>query len=149
MQESDEIQREPIWVEFDPAKASFPSDQLSIERLRRAFPESFDADDTIIDGYSQCNFFYPAGLEDPPHLVRLDHMLSDERMVAHGACVTAQDASSLAEQEGEFVAESAKRLVDHYLYFGLADNPHRANTLVRQVEEQGQLQARGRSSRQR
>ncbi len=72
-------------IEPDFRRLDFPSDALSVKRFRHLFPDHFDCSDIIVNGYSNNDFFFPAGTEEPIHLVRLHEMICDERVVAAGA----------------------------------------------------------------
>lgn len=134
-------QQELPWVDFEPKNASFPSDHLSIKRLRTVFPDSFDKPDSIVNGYTACDFFYPAETEKPAHLMRLTDLLCDERTIAGGAFRSARYGVDLEGEEKENVAESRTRLEAGYQFFKLADSPETARLLIQQVEEEGKREA--------
>ena len=67
-------------------KIDFPSDSLSIKRLRTIHPESFD-EGNHLDGFG--DYFFPMWAEKPAHLVHLTDMLSAERILAEYAFLAA------------------------------------------------------------
>ncbi|HVX12748.1 MAG TPA: hypothetical protein VHC22_16320 [Pirellulales bacterium] len=132
--------------------ATFPSDALSIERLRTRFPKHFDVAGRIADGYAGNDFFVPVARDAPQHLHRLTEMICDERTVAAGAFYQSgagQLAECINREDIECVNESKVRLLDNYLFFGLAADVEKAAALVRRVEREGQEQAHRRQSRSR
>lgn len=132
----------PKWPGYEPAKVSFPSDSLSIKRLRTIFPHMFDKQDSIEGGYTECKFFFPSGAEEPDHLMRLTELLCDERTIAGGAYWRESDPSVLNDEDREIIKESVQRLEANYQTFKLADSPEAAAHLIRLVEEEGRQQAR-------
>ena len=132
----------PDWPEFDCRRATFPSDALSVKRLRAIFPKSFDQPDTIANGYTKCNFFFPYDAEEPDHLVRISELLSDERTIAGGAYLRSRDPTVLNTEDEQVITRSLERLEGNLQFFKLADSPETARLLIRQVEEQGERQAR-------
>ncbi len=116
--------------------ADFPSDALSVKRLRQIFPKLFDK-----ERYSYGSFFYPIGVEQPSHLVRLHELVSAEREVADCAY---HDAIGILLDEGirEDAGVARKNLEQLYVEFKLADSPETARLLIRQVEEQGAQQGK-------
>ncbi len=123
----------------------FPSDALSVKRLRYVFPEHFDgSDDTIADGYRSNDFFYPSGINKPVHLARLTDLICDERVIAAGAYSASfldRYPGLLNDEAHEAIAGSRKRLEENYLFFKLADSPETARFLIRQIEQEAQNQA--------
>jgi hypothetical protein len=64
------------YEKIDLRSAAFPSDALSVKRLRRLFLETFE-DGALPDGYG--HFFFPAATEKPDHLMRLTELISAAR----------------------------------------------------------------------
>jgi hypothetical protein len=124
--------------------AEFPSDVLSVKRFRVLFPDNFDRSDSIVDGHTSNNFFYPFGPGDPPHLDQLTELICDERTVAAGAfyrCYLDRDPDILDQEELDCVAKAKTRLEQNYQRFKLADSPQTARLLMKSIEEQGEVQA--------
>jgi hypothetical protein len=139
-------------LEMDFRSAEFPSDHLSIKRLRKIFPQHFDGPDRIADGYTNNDFFFPAGEEEPPHLVRLTELICDERTVASGAYYrqfSARWPDVLDAEDVHCIEHSKARLVLNYQFFKLADSPESARLLIRQIEEVAERQAERDQSRRR
>jgi hypothetical protein len=149
----DAEQSHPVPLEMDFRVASFPSDSLSVKRLRLIFPKHFDGQGLIVDGFANNDFFFPSAAEKPDHLMRLTELICDERVVAAGAfCETRygerrgyREESQVAE-ERECIVQSKRRLEENLQRFKLADSPETARMLIRQIEEQGEQQARAAKS---
>lgn len=128
--------------------ADFPSDALSIKRFRKIFPQHFDGPDRIADGYSNNNFFFPSDTEKPEHLMWLTELICAERTVAAGAfyriCMKFDPSYQgvLIDEDEAVLAENKERLEKHYQRLKLADSPEAARLLIRQVESEGENQAR-------
>ncbi|VTR93413.1 unnamed protein product [Gemmata massiliana] len=125
---------------IDFAAVEFPSDVLSVKRLRTIFPELFEQG-RLKDGFG--HFFYPIGGENPGHLVRLNDLLSAERMVAEYTFVRALETNpnEILDAECHECADLArKELEPLYQEFKLADSPETARLLIRHVAEQGEQQ---------
>ena len=124
--------------------AEFPSDSLSIKRLRQSFPEQFDAGGQEIDRRPS-PFFFPRGLEKPEHLVFLTDLISDERLVAVAAFFREYErihkVEMIFEEDHETIAIGKASLEQQYQYFKLADSPQTARMLIGLVELQGIKQA--------
>lgn len=133
-------------LKFDCRLAEFPSDALSVKRLRKIFPQHFDQPDTLHENFTSNDFFFPADVESPDHLVKLTDLICYERAVAAGAFFQAlsnKDAGyTLNEEEQELIDRDKISLLDHYQFFKLADSPETARLLIRQCEEQGEHQAK-------
>lgn len=130
----------------------FPSDALSIKRLRETFPAEFFDRGTITDGWN-CygSFFLPLGDEDPLHLLQLHNLLSAERAVAEYAylnCLYPYPSETCDEEIHEYDVEARKHLEELYVDFRLADSPETARLLIRHIEEQGAQQAKAQKSRE-
>ena len=136
------------YAEMDFRAASFPSDALSVKRLRAIFPTHFDGHGLIVDGYTNNDFFFPSGPENPPHLMRFTELICDERVVAAGAFYESHPDRKIAlnDEERESIAHSKVRLVENLQFFKLADSPETARLLIRQIEEQGEQQGRAAQS---
>lgn len=131
-------------LEMDFRSASFPSDALSVARLRKVFPQHFDGSDTIADGYSNNDFFFPESTEQPHHLMRLTQLICDERVVASGGYYRSfkdKYPEVYEHDDVECIEHSKRRLEDNYQFFKLADSPETARLLIQQVEEEGEQQA--------
>jgi hypothetical protein len=154
-EESEEL-NQPIrglrQTEMDFRAAEFPSDALSVKRLRKAFPEHFDGSDRIADGYSNNDFFSPWDPHDDHRLVKLTELISAERTLAAAAFSQFLEAAKgevFTAEDSEAIENCKKRLESHYQFFKLADGPEAARLLILQVEEEGERQARERKSRGR
>jgi hypothetical protein len=137
--------------EFDCNFASFPSDSLSIKRLRALFPKEFDPP-VRFDGSTGSDFFYPLDTEEPEQLVWLTEMLCDERIVAGSAyckCFLDRHPELINDEDLVTIDHCRRRLEDNYQFFKLADSPETARLLIRQVEEEGEKQARSVQARGR
>lgn len=131
---------------IDMGAVDFPSDALSMKRLRRSFPKWFD-EGNLQDGYG--SFFYPLGPDEPAHLVRLADLLSAERAAAEYAFYNAIDPypSETLNNDDRESAEYLREQLEHlYVDFKLADSPETARSLIRHVEEQGAQQGKARKS---
>lgn len=124
--------------QLDCRKAKFPSDVLSIARLRILFPDRFDHPDTIADGFSINDFFLPYGVRSTGHLTQLNEMICDERVIAAAAFVRHHEGglNGLSPEEQESLSESKKRLEQNYQQFKLADSPSAARLLIQEVEQE-------------
>jgi hypothetical protein len=123
----------------------FPSDALSVKRLRQIYPRLFDSGMLTDNLYG--GFFVPLGDEDPPHLMQLHELLSAERVLAEYAFCNAIDpypSETLDEELHGYAVAAREQLEQLYQQFRLADSPATARLLVRQVEEEGARQADGR-----
>lgn len=131
--------------------ASFPSDTLSVNNLRRLFPDRLDRPGVLRDGYVDYDFFYPSPHpSNPEPMVRLATLLDDERIVASGAFYrqySSRDPSILDAEELEVMADAERQLAEGYQYFKLADGPETARLLIERVRTEGGEQARLRQSR--
>jgi hypothetical protein len=130
--------------------ARFPSDVLSVGRLRKLFPDNFDRAGPLTDGYG--DFFYPQAAGKPEHLERLNDLISAERVVADGAyyrgCESVPD-EILGDEDRWCIDKARRELEDFYQYFRLADGPEAARLLILQVEDEGAAQARQAQGRTR
>jgi hypothetical protein len=138
-QDPSHLERKLLRIDF--GALDFPSDALSVKRLRHIFPELFE-EGSLTGGYG--GFFFPLGHERPPYLVLLNNLLSAERTLADYAFYNALDPypSETLDEECHWCAEKARsRLQQLYLDFKLADSPETARLLIRHVEEQGTEQA--------
>jgi hypothetical protein len=130
----------------------FPSDALSIKRLRETFPAEFFDRGKIDDGWdSYGSFFFPLGHENPLHLVQLHNLLSAERAVAEYAYLNVLDpypSETCDEEIHEYDAEARKHLEELYVHFRLADSPETARLLIRHIEEQGAQQGKAHKDRE-
>jgi hypothetical protein len=138
---------------MDLRRAEFPSDAISIKRLRKVFPEGFEPEGFDLDNHFS-SFFFPAAIEKPEHLVRLTDLLSCERRLALGAfrreCekhLTGKEM--LSEEDRELFTDARQTLIDNHLFFKLADSLETAQMLVASVESQGAQQAREKSQQAR
>lgn len=142
-------------LEMDFRSAEFPSDAISIKRLRVAFRNHFDRPGPLIDGYCDNDFFYPFDSEKKTeHLRRLTNLLGDERTVASAAFYEQYlklhpGSLSFDDDELRVIEGSRRRLETDYQYFKLADSPESARLMIRQVEEEGEKQASQSQTRRR
>jgi hypothetical protein len=137
------------YFEMDFRSAEFPSDALSVKRLRKIFPENFDTPGVVMDGYANNDFFFPTAAEKPEHLHRLTNLICAERTVASAAfyaCYARENEGDHSDQfnDDEHLAidVAEEKLEREYQYFKLADSPETARLLIRQVEEAGERDAR-------
>jgi len=137
------------FLSIDFGVVEFPSDSLSVKRLRQSFPEMFE-EGLLKDGYGR--FFFPLEHDDPPHLGRLNDLLSAERVLADYAFYNAINPypSETLDEECHWCASNARENLEHlYQEFKLADSPETARFLIRHVEEQGAQQGERAKSRAR
>jgi hypothetical protein len=129
----------------------FPSDALSVKRLRAVFPDQFDTGEgSLTDGYD--NMFFPIDHEQPPQLVQLAEMISHERTLAEYGfyrAIETRPGEHLDEECRWCASVSRRELERSYQQFKLADSPEAARLLIRQVEDQGHQQAEQVKSRSR
>jgi hypothetical protein len=138
-----DISRAPELPEIDFRLVSFPSDALSIKRFRTLFPDKFDQPGMLRDGFG--DFFLPTDKEEPDHLMQLTRLISAERVTASGAFHATYDhppEMRLDTEELQCINKSKSVLEDLYQVFKLADSPETARLLIRQVQEEGERQAR-------
>jgi hypothetical protein len=131
------------------SEIEFPSDALSVKRLRLIFPEQFD-EGSLTNGFG--HFFYPMGIEKPAHLVQLNDLLSAERTLADYAFCHALETypNEILDEECHWCASQARKDLDQlYQEFKLADSPETARLLIRDVEEQAVHQGERTKSRSR
>jgi len=137
---------------IDLGTIEFPSDALSVKRLRETFPPEFFDHGNISDGWnSYGSFFLPIGTNDPLHLVQLHNLLSAERAVAEYAYLNALDpypSETCDEEIHEYDIEARMHLEELYVDFRLADSPETARLLIRHIEEQGAQQGKAHKSRE-
>ena len=125
-----------IWSEID-----FPSDHLSVKRLRTIFPKLFDNGSALSDGFS--SFFEPSNDEFSTHLDRLNNLINHERTVADYSFYNATDpypSETLDDACKSEADEARQKLEPLYLEFKLADSPESARLLIRHIEEQAAKQ---------
>jgi hypothetical protein len=150
--ESESHKTTPLDIDF--RAASFPSDALSVKRLRAIFPKHFDGDGRLLDGYANNSFFCPLAAEEPAHLMRLTELICDERVVAAGAFFQAlygdnhgyEKGSESIEEERECIERAKADLERNLQFFKLADSSETARLLIRQIEAEGERQAHARKS---
>lgn len=133
---------------IDFGAVDFPSDALSMKRLRQSFPELFD-EGSLTNGYGL--FFHPMGPDEPERLVRLTDLLHAERTVAEYAFYNALDpypSETLDEECRECDGWAREELEPLYVEFKLADSPETARLLILHVEEQGAQQGKAIKSRE-
>ena len=130
----------PCRIQFSDVK--FPSDALSVKRLRTVFPDRFDTvKGNLTDGFE--NFFFPVDYESPTQLVKLAEMLSEERVLAEYAFYHAIESApnEILDEECRWCeGEARKKLEKLYQEFKLADSPETARFLIQQIQEQGAQQ---------
>jgi len=130
----------------------YPSDTLSVKRLRQTFPAEFFDRGMISDGWnSYGSFFLPIDTDEPLHLVQLHNLLSAERAVAEYAYLNVlypYPSETCDDEIREYDLEARKHLEELYVDFRLADSPETARLLIRHVEEQGAQQAKALKSRE-
>jgi hypothetical protein len=127
-------------LRIDFAVIEFPSDALSVKRLRTIFPEKFE-NGLLTDGFG--SFFSPIDDRTPSHLVRLNDLLSAERTLADYAFYDAIDPypSETLDEECRWCADEARKELEQlYQEFKLADSPETARLLIQHVEESGKGQ---------
>jgi hypothetical protein len=136
---------------IDLGAIEFPSDALTIKRLRQSFPYFFDVG-MLSDGWNNYgSFFLPLGDENPRHLLQLNNLLSAERAVAEYAYLNALDpypSETCDEEIHEYNVEARMHLAELYVDFRLADSPETARLLIRHIEEQGAQQGKAHKSRE-
>jgi hypothetical protein len=122
----------------DFTQIDFPSDELTVKVLRKAFPDGFDVD-VAKDSLS---------LSDDRAYVRrtmddgLGGFIDVERMVAERAFKVALGQSVTGDPNISNKHELIDILVHRYKQFGLARGEHEALTMLRRIETQAEAQAR-------
>lgn len=126
---------------LDLRKVEFPSDALSIKRLRQLFPQDFDRDEPWEDG--SCVFFSPGSPRCDQQLEQLNTLLMLERIVVQAAFhLQRGKEESFDPNQLKDIKDYKQRLEHHYQEFKLADSPETARLLVQEVEDEGIRQAR-------
>jgi hypothetical protein len=129
----------------------FPSDALSVKRLRTIFPEEFDTGvGSLTDGY--VNLFFPLDHEEPAQLVQLSEMISQERVLAEYSFYRALEThpDEILDTECHECADAARKELERsYQQFKLADSPEVARLLIQHVEDEGRQQGERDKSRPR
>jgi len=145
---SSNIPERPVFINL--AEIEFPSDSLTVKRLRTLFPDRFDNGSSLSSGFS--DFFNPGGVAEAVHLVKLNDIISFERTLADYAFYNAIDpypSETLNEDCRRDMNEAKSELETLYQQFKLADSPETARLLILQIEEQGARQGQRAKSRRR
>jgi hypothetical protein len=106
----------------------FPSDELSIRRLRDRFPKSFDRTNDDIR-------FFRSAVDDVDVMMKIEGQLA--RKSFHDALGRETKAPGWGWEQAR------ANLTDLYVQFGLASGPHHAEQLIREFEHTAADQARG------
>lgn len=125
---------------FQSSVINFPSDSLSVKRLRLVFPSLFDNGSALSNGVSA--FFSPE--PGAKHLQDLNDIINYERTVAEFGFYDEVDpfpSDTLDERCKQVRDEARDGLEMLYLQFKLADSPESARFLISHVEEQARQQA--------
>ena len=138
---------DPTLDYIDYASISFPSDNLTVGKLRKLYPDQFDVEGTGIRDFFSINAGIQTGKIGEGWLWT---MLSAERYLARHAYEDALGKTWTCVTElGDTRDESALGLAKYYIHFGLASGPKHAEQLIRDFEAQAASQAKpphGRSS---
>jgi len=140
---------DPTLDYLDYTSIAFPSDNLTIGKLRKLYPDRFDVEGCAFTDYFAVN----AGMDRRgarPDEEWLFAMLSAERYLARHAYEDALGKTWTCVTElGDTRDESAEGLGKYYIHFGIASGPQHADQLIRAFEAQAAAQAKppqGRSS---
>jgi hypothetical protein len=150
------------------ASIEFPSDSLSIKRLRKAFPREFD-EGLLTDGFG--SFFnphlgvdsYPPTRNRPnriPFLFKLDELISAERTLFawamhekvgsfSGPETANPNPRQWLDESRDSRAAALKTLEEGYQLFKLADSPETARLLIQNIQNDGRLLVEQASARGR
>lgn len=152
----DRLNRNPIAFFAD---IDFPSDALSLKRLRTVFPDKFD-DGKLLDGF--CLFFDPDTVADTrdthirPQMTRLNEMISSERTLFSYAVHDAIDPFPVPDlglernEEYAWNYATAKSVLEaSYQEFRLADSPATARFMIDNLEHTARQMAEHARSRKR
>ena len=126
------------YIDYTPI--AFPSDNLTVGKLRKLYPDRFD-----VEGAGHRDFFSANAWGDKkqPDEEWLAAMLSAERYLArHAFELACGKTSTCLTQLGDTRDESAEELGQYYIHFGLASGPHHAEQLIRAFEAQAAAQGR-------
>jgi hypothetical protein len=133
---SDELKLDYV----DYTSIAFPSDNLTVGKLRKLYPDLFD-----VEGAGHREFFSANawGKHSRPEEEWLAAMLSGERYLArHAFEVAFGNTWTCLTQLGDTRDESAVELGKYYIHFGLASGPQHADQLVRAFEAQAASQGK-------
>jgi hypothetical protein len=125
---------------IDYTSIAFPSDSLTVGKLRKLYPERFDVEGAGIRHFFAAN----AGKNtDDSNESMLADMLTGERYLARHAYEQALGKTWTCLTElGDTREESAEELSERYIHFGLASGPQHAEQLIRSFEAQAVAQAK-------
>jgi hypothetical protein len=120
-------------------KIEFPSDELTIQTLRRLSPDYFDAEPEACG-----KLFSQSDVNNP--MIEVARLLDAERMVAEVAYLKAVgiQCSAVYLTDGQRCAEDAAEL---YAHFGIAKGQHHAEQLICNIQSQAADQAREHTGR--
>lgn len=121
---------------IDLTQISFPSDQLTIQMLRKNYPGSFDREAVLPENRKQ--FLGRTSIENA-----IGGTIDFER---HLAVLEFKRVLGLplTKEEGQFKRDNlAKNLIEEYVHLGLAAGENHGEQLIRDVESQASAQARG------
>jgi hypothetical protein len=123
---------------IDFTQLPFPSDNLTVAALRKAYPYSFDLPSRIVASkFDTPREYGRISLEET-----LGGVIDAERMVASMAFKQAMGlppTESEAQRSRETLRES---LASEYVTLGLAAGEHHADQLIRHIEAEATTQAR-------
>lgn len=134
---------------FDCTQVPFPSDALTIGKLRRLHAKDFD----VASAESEYVDFFSPGDDHPAGYVALGAMLHAERKLAEISFIDTRVAMSggelldslsvrLKEESDEERKAYTDTLVKAYQEFGLAPGPKAAQEVIREFCDQAAAQAR-------
>jgi hypothetical protein len=116
--------------QVDLTKINFPTDRLSIKRLRERCPNDFDAADDRVK-------FFGTALGDD-----LTATLQLERTIARMTFDVAMGRTS-ANWVNDYDFDPREIVAQSLIEYGLATGPHHAQQQVRDIEAQAVAQAKG------
>lgn len=145
----DEGRAEEIYTSLDFSGIAFPSDRISIQYLRRLYPDLFDHGFDLGDN-CQPQFFMESNHHRRVDSDLLGEVLFAERVVAAYAYGAARGIPEPAELEGEISLVAYREdLVKYYTQLRLASGPLHAAELIRDIERHaGELAMRHSPSNQ-
>jgi len=134
------VSDEPRLDFVDYTSIAFPSDNLTVGKLRKLHPDLFD-----VEGSGHREFFSANawGKKSQPNEEWLAAMLSAERYLArHAFELACGKTSTCLTQLGDTRDESAVDLGKYYVHFGLSSGQQHADQLIRAFEAQAAAQGK-------
>jgi hypothetical protein len=131
---------EPTLDYVDYTSLSFPSDNLTVAKLRNLYPHRFDVEGFAVNEFFAANEGRNTGDRTEGWV---SSMLTAERYLARHAFEDALGKTWTCLTElGDTRDQSAKELAEMYIFFGLATGPQHADQLIRGFEAKAAAQAK-------